>query len=309
MENEQLIIVDEESGVTQGERTSDGVAERILRSQSQRKMELVSEIDEQAKLLEGAIQEKVSKFVGITSKVRFREMSMFEVDSVIGQNSTNSLFLFEGDELPIVFFYFENNLFQELLSITISGDAKSAKDGQPLSDGEKALFIVFISLMGAGFFEVADVFSEYGIPKKPVFYEPKYLKEYEGLQDFVSLTFDISAAETTGECKLITSLSVFDHREKQSGSHATNDETSEEDIWSDKLFDRIQDVPVPLNVELGSVEMFLSEVNALQPGQTLKLPINPEEMKLFTDAGEFLLSGSLQVDREDLKFRVMKRAE
>ena len=313
MNNDERIISetksDGENPVLPETHVENDILEEILRSQSQRKMELVSEIEEHANRLESTIQKKIEIFLQQPIKHTFREMAMFKLASISENLSDKSFLLFEGDEHPVVCFYFDNNLFQKLLVIAITGDAEAQEGKRPLSGGEKSLMQVFTNLLGMGFFEGTDIISKFGIPKKPVIGNPNQFDEYDQKTEFVSFRFDLSVAGIEDSYLLIAPLSAYDDPKKTGWNQKSDSELREELIWKEMLFDRIQDLSVPLKIELGSADLLLADVNNLAPGQTLQLSVQSEGLKVFAEDGALLMTGGLQIEGDKINFKVSSTAD
>ena len=74
-------------------------------------------------------------------------------------------------------------------------------------------------------------------------------------------------------------LGVFNA--KNTHEHTEDDGPSEEEvIWKNTLFERIETIRVPMTVELAQTDMFVTDIDRLEVGQELYLPIQPNNLKV-----------------------------
>ena len=110
-----------QQGIPDEAEIEDSFLNELMRSQFQKKVDLVSEIEDQALMLAESMTRKVHKFTSRDAAVKFREISMFGRSVLKVPNSNdNGMFLFEGDEHPVACFLFGKLSFQQLLTMALT---------------------------------------------------------------------------------------------------------------------------------------------------------------------------------------------
>ncbi|MEM7290036.1 MAG: FliM/FliN family flagellar motor switch protein, partial [Pseudomonadota bacterium] len=83
-----------------------------------------------------------------------------------------------------------------------------------------------------------------------------------------------------------------------------DEEDAVDEAWQAALFDKIENLKISLQVEIGSAELSLSQMDRLKTGSSLELEINPNRMMISTDHGQCLLIGSIQTTASGLEIQV-----
>jgi len=288
--------------------TEDSFLSELMRSQFQKKVDLVSEIEDHALMLADTMSRKVKKFVQRDAVVKFREISMFERSVLKVPNSTdNGMFMFEGDEQPVACFLFGKPSFQQLLTMSLKAGKAEACSGD-LSVAENRIFSVFIDFLGTALFETVDVIPLFGIAKKPRVVYPDEFFDIAKDGDLVCFTFDLTIEELEDAFVLMAPLAIFDSRNTKIVKDNSRHEPPEDTEWKDALFNQIENLKIPLQVELASGELLVSQVDALEVGQELKLSNWPETVDVYADLLQTVMSGEIQVSGKKLNLRVTSEA-
>jgi flagellar motor switch protein FliM len=75
-------------------------------------------------------------------------------------------------------------------------------------------------------------------------------------------------------------------------------------VWKAKLFDQIENIQVPVTIELGSTELPLATVEGLQVGDELVLPVKNSNLNVFVEGETHLLNGAVEVVDNGFKLRI-----
>ena len=282
---------------------------QLKQSQSQKKIDLVTEIEERIELIAEKTAMKLEQLCQENLKVAFREMSMFQRLSFIDNGSKDySLVLVEDEGLPVVVYLMDHNLYRNLLSYALAGSGKHAQEERDLSASETRIMLMFADHMASAIFENMEVIPLNGMPDKARFLTREELAEFSDEAELVAFTLDLKIGDLDGSFVMMSPLPLFEKSEPaQIGSEQSAIAKKEE--WRQVLQDRIDDVPVPLVIELGSRELQLTDVMSLRVGQKLDLHINPKKITAYSSEDEEILIGGLALHGNSIRFQVDSGAE
>ncbi|MEM7069154.1 MAG: FliM/FliN family flagellar motor switch protein [Pseudomonadota bacterium] len=308
---DDIIVADDPEPAVPGsvESVDDGFLTELMRSQFRKKLDLVSEIEEYASSLEEAIAAKMASFISREVSLNFREISMFQNAILDTPNSfENSLFIINGEERLITSFVFGNPTFQQMLAMAMTTGNPQPGSGN-LSAAERRLFFLFIDLLSTALFETIDVIPEFGIPQKPQMPDQAEFLLYAKDLELICFIFDIEMDGVEDSFVLMSPLSLF------AGSSNTDEkdteplESPEEIEWRHALHNQIENIPVPLSVELACADMLVSDINNFEVGQELQLPIKYENLNVNADLIHTMMRGELEITGKKLHLKITNGAE
>lgn len=284
--------------------------DELARSQSRKKLDLLSEIEICIKTLETHISQRLDSFLQLDSHLSFEEMALFEgVDQMSRTFASHSMFLSEIDETVVGCVVLENAVSRKLMSAALTGKVPPEKSDKEFSPAERKVFLVFGSLLNTALNESFDSLSILGVPKKAAFVEPERFEEIAGERDWVCLTFCLEFLDHTEKLLIVVPLSLLSGEFPEKAEAGNDNELVIDAGWQSSLFDHIEKLKVPLFVEFGSKDLPLSQVNNLQPGQRIELSIDETNLKVFTEEGQALLLGGLERKGDTLEIKVIEKVE
>ncbi len=277
---------------------------QLKQSQSQKKIDLVSEIEERIELIAEKTTRKLAQLCQENIKIAFHEMSMFQRLSFIDNGSKDySLVLVEDAELPVVVYLIDNTLFRKMLSYTLTGSDRYADDPRDLSASEKKLFLMFSDHMASAVFENMEVIPLNGMPDKARFLTREEMAEVSEEVELVTFTMHMKIGTSEGSFVMMSPLALFEKSEPAQFS-ADRNAIAEKEEWRQMLQDRLDDVSVPVTIELASRELQLSEVTSLHVGQRLDMQINPQKLTAYSLHNEEIMHGALAIHGKTIRFQV-----
>ena len=282
---------------------------QLKQSQSQKKIDLVTEIEERIELIAERTAKKLVQLCQENVKVTFREMSMFQRLSAIDNGSKDYSLLFVEDEgLPVVVYLMEHTLYRNLLSYTLAGSDKHAQEQRELSASEQKLFLLFADHMASAIFENMEVIPLNGMPDGARYLSREEMLEISDEAELVAFVLDVKFGTVEGSFVLMSPLALFEKSEPAQFG-AEQNALAEKEEWRQVLQERLDDVPVPVTIELGSRELHLSEVTSLRVGQRLDLHINPAKITAYSSHEEEILKGGLALHGNSIRFQVESGSE
>lgn len=284
-----------------------GFLEELARSQSQKKLDLVGEIEEQVKVLAQHLEQRIQAFLQSSCMVSFTEMVLFQDFSSISPKISDSLLAqAEIEDIPVGCFLIENASARNLLSAGLTGKTTEARSNANLAASERRLFLVVADLLTTALYESLDSVTGLGVPGKPEFMEADdFLEQIEG-EDWICFHFVVEFAGHGETLALISPLALYNGQGLRA-QELDREEVVVDTQWQALLFDQIENLKVPLVVELGSIDLSLSQIEGLRPGQTLGVKIDPARLCIFTDQGQALVRGSLEKAGNDLEIKINEK--
>lgn len=313
-EEDELVAFDdpEEDG---GEQPDDrgGVREdfvdELVRSQSQKKLDHVNDVEDQAKLLEQALGEKVGTFLQMGVDAKFGELFMFHRLTLAEQGLSNpQIALLEIENQPVACVSMQREAARRFLSIALVGKDLTADLNKDLSKAEASLFLLFTDFLATVLYQVFPGIPAMGIPDQSRRLSRDGLAALAVEEDWICFSFDLPVEGDSEKILIMVPLPVLTASANGNGIDDDYDQVDIDPAWRSALFDRIENLPMHLTVELASAEIPLSKVNTFATGEMLDLPIEPFTLKVMADAETLLLRGALEVQNGKLNLRVLEAA-
>ena len=282
----------------------------LSRSEVKRKLDLVEEIETQIEAIKGRLENNIGSFLQAECKMEFANMAVFEDGLVAEQNFETTCFhLVQKMAEPSAFFQISKASSRRLLSAALTGSVAEAEEPVSLSAGETRLLKVFFDLLAAEYLRVMEPGSGTDKQATSRLVDAEELTEIIEDADWVCFYFSLEFAGQKEAFSLILPLAMINGENRDFGMFGGGEEVDATTLWRNALFDHIENLKMPLIVELGSAEIPLSTINRMQCGQRFELEIDPRKLEISNDYGQPLLYGSLGVTGNRLGITIKEKAQ
>ena len=314
-EDELVAFDDPQPDLTSTADSLDGIKDdfldELMRTQSQKKLDLVSDIEERARVLEQALGDKISSFLQLEIRAEFADLFMFHRLAIAEQGLTSpQIALMDVGEDPVAGIAIQRDSVRRLLSIALTGNDLTSDAGDKMSAAETSLFLVFADYLATVLYEMFPGIREMGIPEKSRRVTRDAVIEIADETDWICFTFRLPVEGNSETLLIMTPMAMLESTQQSHDSYNDYDQDHVEidPAWRSALFDRIENLPMPMTVELAGAEMPLSVVDSFSPGQTLEIPIVTNSLNVVADPDTLLLRAALELKDGNLNLRVIEAA-
>ena len=201
---------------------------------------------------------------------------------------------------------------RHVLMLLLGGKKASPSDfptGE-LRGSEASLFLLFAEQMVSGLVEAADIVSNYGIPASPMISNRKEFRQFCNELELVTLEFSLGFEEDMKLIEFVVPLEVFDLIKLPDDMGTTEEpELSEEELWDAALGDHVENLKIPMGVELSSFEMSLSKLCSLQVGESFSVNSTKGGLRILDDEGVTAFIADLEIHNRKFGLRVAEQRE
>ena len=199
---------------------------------------------------------------------------------------------------------------QNLLAVALTGKTANNGSDAQLSASESRLVMVLVDLLATTFFQANEKLAMMEELTPGTRMNRDIFEGMVQSDDWVKFDFSLSFADTTEQVTLMSPLALFNGQ----GLVAEEDDDEEEEVivdtdWQKFMFDNIENLKIPINLELGSIEIPLAQIERLEPGQTLGIEINANRLRLSTDHGQSLAWAGLLVNEGAMELKILEATE
>lgn len=280
-----------------------------LRNQTGKIIDAVVGIEEKTAALEAGFDAKLKAVTQEKLSVKFSTMSVFSERSLLPLESDQTLIYRANgdDENLLAAFRLDQEAGRLLLGITLVGDKflEMPKADEALKASESRLLGVIVDELVEGFVDCVDVNMDWGTPRQPVLAIKEEFLELTKQQELVSFSFNVLIGQHALSIELIVPLEVFENEPLETDIDETDDnEDAEEHVWSQQLYQRVEDVLLPHAVEIGNFDMPLETIVSLKVGERLDMEFLTENLRVLDENGSASFRSDLLIQNEVMMLRV-----
>ena len=280
-----------------------------LRNQTGKIIDAVVGIEEKTSALEVGFDAKLRAVTQEKLSVKFSGMNIFSERALLPLESDQTLvYRVNGnDESLIAGFRLDQEAGRLLLGLTLVGSKflEMPRTAEILKASESRLLGVIIDELVEGFLDCVDVSTDWGTPRQPVLAVKEEFLELAKQKELVSFNFNILIGQEVQSMELIVPLEVFENEslEAEPDEHG-DDEGVEEQVWSEQLYQRVEDVLLPHAVEVCNLDMPLETLISLSVGDSLDIEVVTKNLRVLDGNGSASFHGDLLIGSETMQLRV-----